>query len=225
MESIFPKAWHYRSQIKFLGLVSVVVGTIIATTDKLSGWWSVPCFISAVCLLILAAIFPNRVALGFFSAFEANLRRGLDEDREHLKFELAYKGIRLVRDEQMESVVRRAHNLTRAEEGIDWVRIEAVWWVLDHTPNHNVLFPAEFVESEVIRLERLAEISDTLRCITTVIERETGILKRRRDVVEAWCRDHGKDPSNLSVEDVLKIRALPEWQRADRFPLDDPTIS
>jgi hypothetical protein len=41
-----------------------------------------------------------------------------------------------------------------------------------------------------------------------------GGVMARDQVVEKWCRDHGKSKDSLDVNDLLTIRALPEWQSA-----------
>jgi hypothetical protein len=38
------------------------------------------------------------------------------------------------------------------------------------------------------------------------------VITRRDRVVTAWCADHGKDKDSLSIDDIMEIRALPEWQ-------------
>ena len=43
-----------------------------------------------------------------------------------------------------------------------------------------------------------------------------GLIEERDRVATEWCRENGKDKDNLSIEDVLAIRALPEWQAAGK---------
>jgi hypothetical protein len=38
------------------------------------------------------------------------------------------------------------------------------------------------------------------------------VLRGRQKVVERWCREHGKTQEELSIEEILEIRDLPEWQ-------------
>lgn len=40
------------------------------------------------------------------------------------------------------------------------------------------------------------------------------LIRTRDQVVEAWCREHGKDKDALTVGEILEIRALPEWKAA-----------
>jgi hypothetical protein len=35
-------------------------------------------------------------------------------------------------------------------------------------------------------------------------------------VAQRWCAERGKSPGDLTFDDILAVRALPEWQNADR---------
>jgi hypothetical protein len=39
-----------------------------------------------------------------------------------------------------------------------------------------------------------------------------GLILARDQVVEKWCRDHGKRKDGLTLPDIITIRSLPEWQ-------------
>jgi hypothetical protein len=40
------------------------------------------------------------------------------------------------------------------------------------------------------------------------------MIEKRAEIVKQWCSEHGRDPDNLTMEDSLAIRALPEWREA-----------
>ena len=40
------------------------------------------------------------------------------------------------------------------------------------------------------------------------------LIRTRDQVVEAWCREHGTTKDEITTEQLLEIRALPEWQNA-----------
>jgi hypothetical protein len=40
------------------------------------------------------------------------------------------------------------------------------------------------------------------------------LIRTRDQVVEKWCTEHGVTKDELTMEQVLEIRALPEWQNA-----------
>lgn len=39
-------------------------------------------------------------------------------------------------------------------------------------------------------------------------------IRSRDEVVNKWCSDHGVDKDSITVDQLLEIRALPEWQNA-----------
>ena len=41
-----------------------------------------------------------------------------------------------------------------------------------------------------------------------------GLVRSRDQVVEKWCAEHGVNKDDLSITQLLEIRALPEWQNA-----------
>ncbi|HJM04060.1 MAG TPA: hypothetical protein QF549_00270 [Candidatus Saccharimonadaceae bacterium] len=41
-----------------------------------------------------------------------------------------------------------------------------------------------------------------------------GQIRTRDQVVEKWCAEHGVAKDEIGVEQLLEIRALPEWQNA-----------
>lgn len=41
-----------------------------------------------------------------------------------------------------------------------------------------------------------------------------GLVLSRDQVIEHWCQTHGKNKNDLSMSDILTIRALPEWKNA-----------
>lgn len=41
-----------------------------------------------------------------------------------------------------------------------------------------------------------------------------GKILGRDAVVEKWCNQHGVTKDELSIEQILEIRKLPEWQNA-----------
>ncbi len=41
-----------------------------------------------------------------------------------------------------------------------------------------------------------------------------GLIRTRDQVVEKWCSEHGVAKDEISIEQLLEIRALPEWQNA-----------
>lgn len=40
------------------------------------------------------------------------------------------------------------------------------------------------------------------------------LINTRDQVVEKWCAEHGITKDEISIEQLLEIRALPEWQNA-----------
>jgi hypothetical protein len=41
-----------------------------------------------------------------------------------------------------------------------------------------------------------------------------GLIRTRDQVVEKWCKDHAIAKDELSIEQILAIRSLPEWKNA-----------
>jgi hypothetical protein len=39
-------------------------------------------------------------------------------------------------------------------------------------------------------------------------------LEKRKQIVEEYCKSKGWNQANLSIQQVLEIRKLPEWQNA-----------
>ena len=40
------------------------------------------------------------------------------------------------------------------------------------------------------------------------------VIRTRDEVVSKWCAEHGVSKDDITIEQLLKIRALPEWQNA-----------
>lgn len=40
------------------------------------------------------------------------------------------------------------------------------------------------------------------------------LIRTRDQVVEAWCKEHGIIKDEITIPQLLEIRALPEWQNA-----------
>ncbi len=45
-----------------------------------------------------------------------------------------------------------------------------------------------------------------------------GRIRTTDQVVTQWCEEHGKSKDALSFEEILTIRALPEWRAAMGLP-------
>ena len=41
------------------------------------------------------------------------------------------------------------------------------------------------------------------------------IIKKRAEVVKKYCEEKGLDPFDLSLEQILEVRSLPDWINAD----------
>jgi hypothetical protein len=41
-----------------------------------------------------------------------------------------------------------------------------------------------------------------------------GLIRTRDEVVEKWCKEHGVTNDEITIEQVLEIRSLPEWKNA-----------
>jgi hypothetical protein len=41
-----------------------------------------------------------------------------------------------------------------------------------------------------------------------------GLIRTRDQVVEKWCAEHGVTKDEIDIQQLLEIRALPEWQNA-----------
>lgn len=39
-------------------------------------------------------------------------------------------------------------------------------------------------------------------------------IRSRDEVVNSWCAEHGISRDEITIVELLKIRALPEWQNA-----------
>lgn len=59
--------------------------------------------------------------------------------------------------------------------------------------------------------ESVNAIRDSL--IQSFPEQE-GQIRTRDQVVEKWCAEHGVNKDEINVQQLLEIRALPEWQNA-----------
>lgn len=62
-------------------------------------------------------------------------------------------------------------------------------------------------------------MSDTNRVrdqLIAVVPQHADTIMERDRVVEQWCRENGKDKDSLTFEDLMTIRALPEWQNAGK---------
>ena len=42
------------------------------------------------------------------------------------------------------------------------------------------------------------------------------IIQERDEIVKKYCEEKGWDFKNLSIEQLLEVRALPEWQNVER---------
>jgi hypothetical protein len=40
------------------------------------------------------------------------------------------------------------------------------------------------------------------------------VLRARAAVVSKWCKEHNKKQEDLSIAEIMEIRALPEWINA-----------
>lgn len=56
--------------------------------------------------------------------------------------------------------------------------------------------------------------NDVRDAIAATSQDMAGLVMSRDQVVEKWCRDHGKDKDSLSIADIMAIRSLPEWINA-----------
>lgn len=43
---------------------------------------------------------------------------------------------------------------------------------------------------------------------------QANTIRTRSDVVDEWCTEHGIDKDDITIEQLLAIRALPEWKNA-----------
>ena len=45
-----------------------------------------------------------------------------------------------------------------------------------------------------------------------VNDAQLAILQKRAKVAEKWCAEHGKKADELTMQEVMEIRSLPEWK-------------
>ncbi len=38
------------------------------------------------------------------------------------------------------------------------------------------------------------------------------ILQKRAEVTKKWCAEHGKEVNELTMQEIMEIRSLPEWK-------------
>ena len=62
----------------------------------------------------------------------------------------------------------------------------------------------------------MSETDRIRKAIIDALPAEREAIEERHRVIDEWCRANGKDRDSLSSEDMIAIRALPEWQNAGK---------
>jgi hypothetical protein len=60
----------------------------------------------------------------------------------------------------------------------------------------------------------MGEASDMRDRVIAAAPDQRELIEARDRVANEWCRANGKDRDDLSFDDVIAIRALPEWRNA-----------
>ncbi|MDO8507387.1 MAG: hypothetical protein Q7S53_02370 [bacterium] len=60
--------------------------------------------------------------------------------------------------------------------------------------------------------EKLVAVQIGNMIVGPVNPKQLAILKKREEVVQRWCEEHGKKIEELGLKEILEIRSLPEWK-------------